>query len=184
MSTAAKDPGHPYRSLAFGTARDGTPHLRTVILREAVPDTRRLAFHSDRRAQKIDDIRSSDCVAWMGWDPETAEQVRLRGTATVHVEDAVAEAMWEAEAPSSLDIYVRPSAPGTPLDAPDDGLDPSVSTEPVTREDVADGWPYFAVIRTVVDEMEWLHLHPDGHYRARFRYDPDAEAFEGTWVVP
>jgi len=49
---------------------------------------------------------------------------------------------------------------------------------------VAEGRPYFAVIRTVIDEVDWLHLHPEGHYRAQFQFHPDADRFEGTWVVP
>lgn len=184
LSVAAEEPGHPYRTLTFGTAQADAPHLRTVVLRAANRDHRRLAFHSDRRSQKIDDIRATGQIAWLGWDRETAEQVRLQGRATVHTDDAVADAMWEAQAPASLDVYAGTTAPGTPVDAPDDGLDAAVKREPVTRSDVAAGRPYFAVVRTVIDEIDWLHLHPDGHYRARFAYDADAEAFEGSWILP
>lgn len=184
LQEAVADPGHAYRTLTFGTATDGAPHLRTVILRAADPEARRLAFHTDRRSRKVEHIRALDRIAWLGWDPGTKEQIRLHGTASVHLDDAVADAMWAAQAPSSLDIYVRPPAPGTPLDAPDDGLDPSVTDGPVTREDVAGGRQHFAVVRTVIDEIEWLHLHPEGQYRAQFRFDASTEAFAGDWVVP
>ncbi len=184
LSDAADQPGHPYRTLTFGTAQNNTPHLRTVILRAVNRAQRRLAFHSDRRSQKIDDIQATGQVAWLGWDRETAEQVRLHGRATVHTDDAVADAMWEEEDPASLDVYAGSTAPGTPVDAPDDGLDASVQSEPVTRADVASGRPYFAVVRTVIDEIDWLHLHPDGHYRARYTYNSEADAFEGSWIIP
>jgi hypothetical protein len=184
LSAAAEEPGHPYRTLTFGTAQDDTPHLRTVVLRAVSRAHRRLAFHSDRRSQKVDDIRATGQIAWLGWDRETAEQVRLHGRATVHTDDAVADAMWEAQDPASLDVYAGTAAPGTPVDAPDDGLDEAVKSEPVTRADVASGRPHFAVVRTVIDEIDWLHLHPEGHYRARFTYDADAEAFEGSWILP
>lgn len=184
LSEAAGEPGHPYRTLTFGTAQDDTPRLRTVVLRQVHRPARRLAFHSDRRTQKIDDIRATGRIAWQGWDPETAEQVRLSGTATVHTDDAVADAMWADQDPASLALYVRPAAPGTPIDTPDEGVDPSVAEAPVTQADVEPGRPYFAVVRTVIDEIDWLHLHPKGHVRARFEYDPDAEAFDGTWIVP
>jgi hypothetical protein len=184
LDAAAAEPGHPYRTLTFGTAQADQPHLRTVILRRADRGERRLAFHTDRRAQKVADLRENDRIAWRGWDPEAREQVRLRGTGTVHLDDAVADAMWADQAPSSLAVYPRPPAPGTPLDAPDDGLLAAAKEEPITREDVADGRRYFAVIRTVIDEISWLHLHPEGHYRAHFHFDHDEQAFAGTWVVP
>lgn len=184
IEEAADNPGHSLRALTFGTMQETAPHLRTVILREANAETRQLSFHTDRRSQKVEDLRGQSRVAWLGWDPETREQVRLHGTATVHTEDDVADRLWRAEDPGSLTVYVRSQAPGTPLEEPDDGLSEAVHTKSVTRADVEPGRKYFSVIRTVVDEMTWLHLHPEGHYRARFRFDPDAGAFEGRWIVP
>lgn len=184
LERAAREPGHPYRTLTFGTAQDGQSHLRTVVLRSADSNEWRLAFHTDRRSQKVEDVRAQERVAWCGWDPEAREQVRLRGTATVYTDDPVADEMWTAQDPASLAVYPRSSAPGTPLDAPDDGGQAAVKGASITREDVAPGRPYFAVVRTVIDEIDWLHLHPDGHYRAQFREKPDRSAFEGTWVVP
>lgn len=184
LDAAANDPGHPFRTLTFGTAQANRPHLRTVVLRDANPSARRLAFHSDRRAQKIDDIEENDRVAWLGWAPETREQVRLHGTATVHTDDEVADAMWEAETPSSLSVYVRSKAPGAALDGPGDGGRARAIDGEITRAVVAPGRDHFSVVRTVIDEIEWLHLHPDGHYRARFQHDEDAQGFAGTWIVP
>ncbi len=184
FDAAAEDPGHPFRTLTFGTAQDDTPHLRTVVLRETDPEARRLAFHSDRRAQKIDDIRTNDRVAWLGWTPETREQVRLHGHASVHTDDEVADAMWAAESSSSLSVYVRSAAPGSALDEPGDGGTDVAAEGEVSDADVAAGRAHFAVVRTVIDEIEWLHLHSEGHYRARFQFEEEAQTFDGTWIVP
>ena len=184
LEMAAQDPGHAFRTLTFGTVEANAPALRTVVLRAASAEDRQLQFHTDRRSGKVEALRDNPQVAWHGWDPESAQQIRLSGTATVHLHDEVATALWEHESPASLDLYVCPPSPGTPIDEPDDRLRPAVKSDPITEDDVADGWQYFAAIRTVVDEIEWLHLHPDGHYRAQFAYQPDQEAFEGSWVDP
>lgn len=184
MEGAAEEPGHPFRTLTFGTLQGNAPNLRTVILREARRDERRLAFHTDRRSQKVVDVRSHERIAWRGWDADTREQVRLRGRGSVHVNDDVTDAMWDAQKPRSLAVYPKSTAPGTPTDTPHDGLSDSVQETPLTREDVAAGKKHFAVMRTVIDEIDWLHLHPEGHYRAQFRFECDRQAFEGTWVVP
>jgi hypothetical protein len=96
----------------------------------------------------------------------------------------VADAMWADQSPQSLDVYARTAAPGASLEAPTDGLDDAVTSEPITREDVAKGRRYFSVVRTVIDEIDWLHLHPEGHYRAQFQFDPDEGDVESGWVVP
>ena len=184
LEHAAADSGHPFRTLTFGTAQNGQPHLRTVVLRRVNAGARTLAFHTDRRSQKVADLEANGRIAWRGWDPETREQVRLLGTGTVHTDDAVADAMWEAQTPRSLAVYPKPPAPGTPIEAPGDGTEGRVQDRPIAREDVAEGRSYFSVVRTVIDEIDWLHLHPEGHYRAQFRFESNPEAFEGTWVVP
>lgn len=184
ITTAAEDPSHRFRTATFGTVQARGPGLRTVVLREADRDAQSLAFHSDRRAQKISDIRGHSGVAWHWWDSDTHEQLRLCGRATVHVDDAVADQMWGDQDPSSLVVHARHSPPGTPIDAPDDGLIDAVKEGTVTREDVAPGREHFAVVRTVIDRIDWLHLHPEGHYRAQFRCPPDTPQREQSWVVP
>jgi hypothetical protein len=186
VGAAAGDSSHPFRTPTFGTAGMDSPNMRTVVLRHADPDDRVLAFHTDRRTAKVAEIRANRRVAWHGWDASRSEQLRLHGRATVHTGDEVADALWEAGTPQELHLYMRPATPGTPLDNPGDGLADVVKSdfEDLTMEDVAPGRRYFAAVRTVIDEIHWLHLHPEGHYRARFRYDPSQDGFEGDWLVP
>ena len=182
LEAAAENPGHPYRQLTFGTVHQETPDLRTVVLRTADADAHELQFHSDRRSRKVEALRENDRIAWHAWDAESLEQIRLYGTATVHLDDDVATALWESQSPGSLSVYPRPTAPGTPIDEPEDKLRPAVKSDPITEDDVASGRQYFAAIRTMIDRVEWLHLHPDGHYRARFEYGTDGR--EASWIVP
>jgi len=185
LTAAADASDHPFRILTFGTASsDGAPHLRSVVTRLVDPSARALAFHTDRRAQKVEDLRTDARVAWHGWRPDTSEQVRLRGRATVHLDDDVAAKMWENQDPESLVVYARREASGTPVESPDDGLIDAVGSEPIGRDDVAEGRRHFAVVRTAVDLIDWLHLHPDGHYRARFRLGEEGKEREQTWLIP
>ncbi|MFP4228130.1 MAG: pyridoxamine 5'-phosphate oxidase family protein [Salinivenus sp.] len=183
VQAGASDPGHAFRTANVGTCNGDRPALRTVVVRAADREARTLSFHTDRQSQKVEDIRRCSRVAWHWWDPESRQQVRLRGTARIHTEDGVADAMWERESPASLAVHARTAPSGTPLDAPEDALLDSVQEEPITRDDVAPGREHFAVVRTVVDIVDWLHLHPEGHYRAQFRCHPETTV-EGEWVVP
>ena len=181
LTAAATEPGHPYRTLAFGTVKSTRPRLRTVVLRGADTGDRRLAFHTDRRSEKVEEIGENDEIAWLAWDPESREQVRLWGTASVHVDDETAQSMWESEDPSSLRVYLQQSAPGKEVEAPTEDTSASNLVE---SKDIEEGWPYFAVVRTQIRGFDWLHLHPDGHYRARYEYSAADETFEGAWIAP
>lgn len=184
LETATQTSAHPYRQLGFGTVNEEGPDLRTVVLRRASETNRTLQFHTDRRSQKVRAVRSNDRVAWLGWNADARQQLRLYGRASVHLDDEVATDLWEQQSPSSLAVYSRPTAPGTAIEAPDDRLRPEVKSEPITEDDVARGRQNFAVLRTTVTRILWLHLHPQGHYRARFEYRKEEEAFEKTWIVP
>lgn len=180
----AVDPSHPFRTPTFGTAGNDQPQLRTVVLRSAQRDTRSLSFHSDRRADKIEEVRANERIAWHVWMPERSLQVRMRGRATVHTDDALADRMWEAEPPESLGHYLNDDPPATAIDEPVDELPDAFHEGTLTEEDVAAGRPHFAVVRTVIDEIDALHLQPGNHQRALFTWDTASNAFSGSWLVP
>jgi len=186
VTDASTNSQHPFRTPTFGTVGTDAPRLRTVVLRTADRATRMLGFHTDRRSQKITQIRRTPRIVWQGWDPDRSEQLRLRGTASIHTDDDFADGLWNAASAEELRLYRRPTAPGTPLDAPGHGLDEVAAPDgsAFTREDAAPGRPHFAAIRTVIDEIHWLHLHPEGHYRAHFRYRTAQNDWDGQWIVP
>ena len=184
VEAGAVDSDHPFRTPTFGTAGHGQPQLRTVVLRMAQQDSRSLSFHSDRRADKIEEIQANDRISWHAWAPAKSLQIRLRGRATVHTDDAVADEMWEAESPASLGHYLKEDAPATPIENPVDELPDAFHEGTLTEEDVAAGRSHFAVVRTVIDEIDALNLHRGNHQRALFAWNAEANAFEGSWRVP
>lgn len=179
IETAASDPGHAFRT---PTLVSTGPHVRTVVLREADHNARQLTCHSDSRAAKIRDIANDPNIVWHYWDAERLEQFRLTGHATLHTDDARADEQWRTTSPKSRAIYAKPTSPNTVVDTPQDGLADAVRKDNLTDDDVASGRENFAVIDTVIRDITWLHLHPDGHYRARFVWDGDK--FLGNWLVP
>lgn len=155
-------------------ATDG-PAARTVALRRCDVDTRRLMFHTDVRSQKVDQLAETPRAVWVGWDESSSQQFQFAGRTTVHADDAVADDLWATEPEENLGFYYKRAAPGDVLDQPVNCLEPAKISDERARE-------HFAAVRTIVDEITWLHLHPNIEYRARFRWD--GERFEGEWIVP
>ncbi|MES3630974.1 MAG: pyridoxamine 5'-phosphate oxidase family protein [Longimonas sp.] len=184
IEAGAVDPDHPFRTPTFGTAGHNQPQLRTVVLRTAQRRTRALSFHSDRRAEKVEEVRANERVAWHAWAPEATLQVRLRGRATVHTDDGVADEMWAAEPPDSLGHYLKEDPPATLIEQPVDELPEAFHKGTLTEDDVAPARSNFAVIRTIIDEIDALNLEPGNYQRALFEWDTAENAFIGSWRVP
>jgi pyridoxamine 5'-phosphate oxidase len=184
LETAATDRKHALRTANIATAGFDEPRMRTVVLRGASRSMRHLAFHSDRRAEKIAELRANERIAWHWWNPDTSVQLRLRGHATIHTDDAVADQMWAAEPANSLDLYLKSQTPGTPADTPTDGLAEHVQEGDLTRDDVAPGRAHFAVIRSVIDHIDAVHLNREEHQRARFEWEESEKRWEKDWLIP
>lgn len=182
VQQGADDPSHPYHTPVFGTVSPEGPRLRTVILRKVEATARSLLLHSDRRAAKISEIDQNPRVTWLFWNPETNQQLRLGGIASLHFEDELADQVWNDSRPASLKLYVKAIAPGSTVDAPQSGLPDSIQTGELERPDVASGRPHFAVVQTTLYTIDFLHLRKAGNYRACFQWQNDQ--WTGAWRVP
>ncbi len=155
-------------------ATDG-PGARTVALRAFDSSQRSLSFHTDVRSEKVKQIGDNPRARWVAWDADLSQQFQFCGSTTVHTADAFADEMWASQPEENLGFYYKSLRPGEPIDSPVSCIDRDVVSEEEAREN-------FAAVRTVVDEITWLHLHPEIEYRARFAWD--GEAFRGEWIVP
>ncbi len=175
LQSAATDPSHPGRMPTF--CSDG-PDARTVVVRHADRDERRMAFHTDTRSAKLDQLRRRPKVAWHHWNGDLKQQFRLYGRADLHLDDELADEIWKAQGEEGRSHYQKGEAPGTVVETPRSGH-PGRDGD---AEEVEDPRQYFGVVSTVVDRIDWLHLHPEGHYRAEFEWT--SQGFRGTWIVP
>lgn len=150
---------------------DGAPRARTLVLRGFDAATRRLRLHSDRRAGKCAELAADPRCALHAYDAAAQVQIRVEGTASVHTDDALAEAAWQASRAFSRIIYAIEPAPGTQVAAP-----------PPAPQDEAAGRPHFATIEVRMHSLEWLWLAAGGHRRARIDWTGTEE--HATWLVP
>ena len=152
--------------------RDGAPSLRSVILRGFEAPGRRLSIHTDRRSAKAAEIAADPRVMLHGHDPAAGMQLRIAGEATLHADDAIADAAWAASRETTRMTYATAHPPGTALPAP-----------PAAPRDAAAGRGHFAALLLRIDSLDWLLLDPAGHRRARFAWEPDG-AMTATWLAP
>ncbi len=163
LAQAVADRAAPFRTPALATVgEDGTPEVRTVVLRSFVATARHLSVHTDARAAKHAEILAIPTVALVAWDADARLQVRLRGRAVFHIGDAVAQTDWDALPSVARKLYCFRQPSGSSLPAPLAGRDDE-GTE-------AQGFANFAVIAIAFQRLETLLLADEGHIRARFDF--------------
>ncbi|MEM9083930.1 MAG: pyridoxamine 5'-phosphate oxidase family protein [Planctomycetota bacterium] len=165
-------------------APDTSPSTRVVVLREANPESRVLRCHTDKRSSKVEHIQANDRVAWLFYDPSAMTQIRLNGRAKVHAQDEIAKAAWESSQLTSRRCYLAPAAPGSAADAPSPNLPEEFRSGVPSEDESAPGFENFAVIRTIADEIDWLHLGSRGHRRAKFAWGSGEKVNVSTWAEP
>ncbi len=176
LEQGAADPHSPFHTLTLGTVDDGAPRLRSVILRRFEREALRLEIHSDARAPKIGELEAAPIVELLVWEPHSRRQLRLAGRASLHQDDARADAAWQALGEHTRDTYRVGAAPSSRL-----GED-----EPVPPDtDDAAARAAFLVIEVELSTVEYLQLAGEGNRRARFEW-PTGGAGEakGCWLVP
>jgi len=179
LARAATDRDSPFRHAQLATkGQHGWPNLRTVILRHADTRRRQVGFHTDRRTAKVAEMDAETPVALVACDRGRGLQLRLWGQAEIHADDARAEAEWTALYPPLRVPYRGRMAPGWPIDDPAEA-DPGENQRSPSDEDA--GFENFAFVAVRVIRLEYLHLRPTGHRRARFEWNG---GWEGHWLAP
>ena len=158
-------------------------NMRTVVLRQVNTATKQLAFHTDIRSGKCAEIVSNPMVSWHFYDAAGRVQIRAAGTASLHTNDAIADAAWAKSTANSRKIYMGEIAPSLISPTPTSGLPAAFESTDPTLEESEAGRKNFAIIITKIHWLEWLWLNSGGHRRASFNYE-NGGLVGGNWLVP
>lgn len=162
----------PFRLVTFVSVDDlDRPEPLTLVLRgagdEASPS---LWFHVDERSSKVSNVRRRPSVGLLFYDAADHVQVRVRGSARVHTDDAQADQHWdqvEITADHIASIMRAAPDPDRPEPQPDPRM-AQISTE--TDPERLTAWrENFAVIEVLVDELDWLQTIGTEQRRALLR---------------
>jgi pyridoxine/pyridoxamine 5'-phosphate oxidase len=171
----AVDRRHAFHTPTVATVGlDGTPRIRTVVLRAVDARARTFRFHTDRRSCKFAELTHAPAIALHAYDPGAKVQIRLSGTAVLHPfgSDLAASAWRQSQAMSRL-CYGQIAAPGSTVD------DPQAALEGATDEAAERN---FVAVLTTVTRLEWLYLAHAGHRRALFSWESDTPS--AVWLAP
>ena len=182
LSAAAGRPEHPFRTPAVATTNRLDSSLRTVVLRQADPEYRRLVFFTDQRSPKIREIQANEQVQWLFYHPRKGVQVRATTSAMVYRQDAMAREFWDQLPLTNRLNYCATEAPGSPLTEPGDGIPDHLKRPDTSAENFEAGYENFAAVACEVDVFDWLLIGDDRSHRATVRWT--GEKHSAIWLVP
>ncbi len=155
---------------------DGRPRLRTVVLRAFDPEQCVLRFNTDIRSEKWAELQRDPRISLHAYDPGAKVQLRIDGTASLHCDDPIAQAAWDASRSFSRACYGVMPGPGVALDMGD------AFTLPVSSDEIEAGRAFFGTVRITALSLEWLYLAHAGHRRALF--SAGEAGWQGRWLTP
>ena len=181
LGTLERD--HPFHTPVFATIANGcAPDLRVVVLRRFWRKPPLLAFHSHVGSPKIKEIENNRNVYWLFYHTTERIQVRIKGKATVHTDDDLADEQWLATEFFARRCYVG-EAPSKSSKQPTSGLPEDLLDRAPTREESEAGRANFVVVTSTIEQIDCLEMNVRGHRRSLFVWNETGE-LETKWLTP
>lgn len=159
------------------------PEARTVVFRRLLQNPPSVCCHIDLRSPKAFEIQQNPQTSWLFYHRTVKLQLRIRGASVLHTTDELADAQWNASELFSLRAYCG-TAPTTAVETSSSGLpEPLQDRRPTIEEANEFGRPNFAVLRTIISELDVYELNAHGHRRSLFTFDSTG-AIEMRWLTP
>ncbi|MDB9925770.1 pyridoxamine 5'-phosphate oxidase family protein [Hyphomicrobiales bacterium] len=177
LEKGATERGHDFHLLVLGTLdEDNNPQTRNVVLRKVDLFQSLLRFHTDKRSNKILDIKNNNSISLLGYDKSNKLQIRIMAKAEIEDSRETLLDIWSNMYPMSRECYRVNDAPGKIVSSKDDVF---FEEEGV---DKMNGFENFTIVNCYIDSIETLFLHSSGHLRAK--YQNENNQFTGQWLVP
>ncbi len=170
----------PFHTPCVATLHNGEVSIRTVVLRKAIPLTKELRFHTNKRSNKWKELQDNDSISALFYDPSTRVQIRVKGKATLHFNDEMTSEAWQKTTLSSRRCYLSLASPSSFSAVPTSGLSDEIEHEKFTLAQSEVGAQNFGIVSIQVESIEWLWLNHAGHRRAFFDYVNSRY----SWMIP
>ena len=144
-----------------------------MVLREFCLQDRKMRFHTDHRAAKIDHFNEISTASVIGYDPDLKVQIKLQGNISTHYDDEITKMAWDQSTPRSKKCYSVKGVSSQEIKNPGD--------YDIKDCEVEEGYKNFSVLLFNFNSLEFLYLKSSGHRRAIHKWDED---YQSTWLVP
>ena len=170
---------HPFHHFTLSNSSNNKPESRTIILRHTLPIERKLGFNTDRRSPKFSSLLSNNHIAALFYDIKRKIQLRIIGKVFLNKEEN-RKKIWDKMALESKLCYMGKFAPSTIIKEYEPNIPLQKITE-ISKEEYNLGFTNFINFEIIIDSIDWLFLHSNGH--KRIRYEWKKNKLSANWLA-
>tara|TARA_Y100000741_G_scaffold294007_1_gene234353 strand:- start:181 stop:774 length:594 start_codon:yes stop_codon:yes gene_type:complete len=162
---------NPYHFLYLSTLNNDYPQSRTVVLRGFKNKPNKILFNADFRSPKVKQlIENSNCLA-LFYDNDRKVQLRFNCRAIINHKNSLSYKVWSKTPLQSRKCYMGDLEPSKVIN----NWDPNIPIEYLKKDPEQKnselGYENFTVIELIVNNLDLLELHHDGHIRFNIHND-------------
>jgi len=173
LTAAVDDAKTLFHTPIVSSLYDNRITSRVMVLREFCLQDRKMRFHTDHRAAKIDHFNEISTASVIGYDPELKIQIKLQGNISTHYDDEITKSAWDQSTSRSKKCYSVKGGSSKEITDPKD--------YDIKDFEVEEGYKNFSVLVFNFSSLEFLYLKSSGHRRAIHKWD---DKYQSTWLVP
>lgn len=182
LQKAPRSYRHPWHLGTVASVDGRQARARVVVLQAVQTPDLLLRFHTDCRANKVDQLRNSPGVEWLFYQPASRIQLRLTCQANVLTSGPDWEEAWQKTVLQSRRCYLAPLPPATRVSGPSVNLPAGMEQRHPTAEESEAGRENFAIVLCQVQTIDWMFLHHNGHLRCLI--DHQNGQWHTAWATP
>ena len=156
---------NPYHFLCLSTLDSQEVKSRTVILRNVQESPLTLYFNADYRSPKVKQMLKHHSCSVLLYDQKRKMQLRADCQVMIHHHNSVSKEIWNNTPLQSRKCYMGELNPSDTLD----NWNPNVPTKYLKKDpdklSSESGYENFTAIQLIVQYLDVLELHHDGHVR-------------------
>ena len=165
LKDALKNSQDPYHYFYLSTINKNVPQSRTVVLRSINKNPLKLYFNTDKRSNKVNEIKKNPACNVLFYDNLRRIQLRLNCNAILHHKNKLTKNVWNNTVLQSRKCYMAPYPPSSKLEKWEANLPKKYFECDPSLEDNKKGYENFCTVELEVISFEIIELKYNGHIR-------------------
>ena len=164
---------NPYHFFYLSTLNNKEVTSRTIVLRDVKKCPLSIYFNADYRSPKVKQLLSNSQCSVLFYDNKRKLQIRLECEAIINYNNTISKKIWTKTPMQSRKCYMGGYCPSQPLEEWSPNIPLKYLKKDPERLDSESGYNNFTVIKLIINTLDILELHHDGHIR--FNLDSSGE---------
>ena len=164
---------NPYHFFSLSTLNDQKVTSRTIVLRNIDKDPLAIYFNADYRSPKVKQLLSNKQCFVLFYDNKRKIQIRIECEAIINYNNDISKKIWNKTPLQSRKCYMGEYTPSQNLKEWHPNIPLKYLKKDPEKLDSESGYNNFTVIKLIINTLDILELHHDGHIR--FNIDSSRE---------